>query len=68
MYIYTEYEMPRNQLILPQIEAIPSRFLSLDSRIIVQLVSLLHAKVTVFFLGLFREERERERERERALR
>jgi hypothetical protein len=44
--------MPRNQLILPQTEAIPSRFLSLEKLlIIVSLLSLLHAKVTVFFLA-----------------
>jgi hypothetical protein len=58
MYIYTKYEMPRNQLILPQSEAIPSRFLSLEKLlIIVSLLSLLHAEVTVFSLA-YLEKRE----------
>lgn len=44
--------MPRNQLVLHQTEAIPSRFLSLEKLlIIVLLLSLLHAEVTVFSLA-----------------
>ena len=59
MYVYTKYEMVRNKLILPQTESIPSRFLSLEKRlIIVSLLPLLHAKVSVFSLACL-EKRER---------
>ena len=52
MHIYTEYKMLINQLILPQIESVPSRFLSLAKLLkTVSRLSLLHVKVTIFSLA-----------------